>query len=53
MTVHSRHTTIREMTLQVEIKTNYCFGILVLGVLQVAAARGGNGRKKRLDAGSK
>lgn len=32
------HQTVTETTLQVEIKTNYSFGILVLRVLQVAAA---------------
>ena len=37
---------VRKMTLQVEIKTNYRFGVLVLEVLQVAAASGEkDGRK--------
>lgn len=38
---------VREMTLQVEIKTNYSFGVLVLGGLQVAAARGGKRWQKK------
>lgn len=36
----SRHKKVRTMMLWVEIKTNCRFGVLVLGVLQVAAVSG-------------
>lgn len=38
--VLSRRQTVGKTALQVEIKTNYSFRVLVLGVLQVAAASG-------------
>jgi len=44
----SRHYKVKEMTLQVEIKTNYSFGVLVLGVIQVVAVSGKKSAKKEV-----